>query len=421
MADTIARITPAYFLGVNITNPKALGAKVDELIRYVNDILDGTTTLTEVEVGNGTAAAPSMSFTSDTDTGIYRIGANNLGITAGGTLRLDISSTAVTSAIPVIVTDATDATTSTTGSIKTAGGMGIAKALYVGTSVNATTYVTSGNGTVSLPAIGPVADVDTGMYFPAANKVAIATQGAAILTLDGSVASGATGISVTSAASGAGVAIAATGGAAEALTINAKGTGTIGIGSVSTGVVTITPATTVTGALTPTGGVVAAGGFSIAPNLIHTGGIPADVSTFGSELTIVNTELYVAQVFIPANCTVTGVSFMTGATTDGNAKVMLFDSTGARVAISASTDISGFTADTYNRVAFTGTYAAKGPATYYIGIICDTNTNIINTHTFGDFRAGKITGLVYATEAGYATITPPTTFTTALGPVASLY
>lgn len=39
------------------------------------------------------------------------------------------------------------------------------------------------------------------------------------------------------------------------LTVNATGTGTIGIGSVSTGAVTITPATTVTGLVTATAGV----------------------------------------------------------------------------------------------------------------------------------------------------------------------
>lgn len=36
--------------------------------------------------GNGTAAAPAFSFTSDPDTGIYRVGANEVGISTGGTL-----------------------------------------------------------------------------------------------------------------------------------------------------------------------------------------------------------------------------------------------------------------------------------------------------------------------------------------------
>jgi hypothetical protein len=35
-------------------------------------------------VGDGTAAVPTMTFTSDTDTGIYRSSANTLGVAAGG-------------------------------------------------------------------------------------------------------------------------------------------------------------------------------------------------------------------------------------------------------------------------------------------------------------------------------------------------
>src|SRR3990167_400345 len=68
-----------------------VAADVNPIITAVNDILDGTTTLTEVEVGNGTAAAPSMSFTSDTNTGIFRVEADTLGFTAGGTQRVSIA------------------------------------------------------------------------------------------------------------------------------------------------------------------------------------------------------------------------------------------------------------------------------------------------------------------------------------------
>lgn len=175
-------------------------------------------------------------------------------------------------------------------------------------------------------------------------------------------------------------------------------------------------------AATPTAGVAAAGGFSASPRCVHTGGVPAQISTEGTNLSIVVTELYVAEVFIPCNMTVTGVAAFWGDATNGNAKVMLFDSAGNRVAISASTDISAYTADSYgSRIAFASPYAAKGPATYYVGVMCDDNTNRLNTHILGNFGAGKITGLVYATESGYAAITPPTTFTTGLGPIATLY
>jgi hypothetical protein len=50
---------------------------------------------------NGTAAAPSLSFISDTDTGIYSVGANQLGVSTGGVNRMTVSSTAVAAAVPM--------------------------------------------------------------------------------------------------------------------------------------------------------------------------------------------------------------------------------------------------------------------------------------------------------------------------------
>lgn len=48
--------------------------------------------------GNGTASAPSLSFSGDTNTGIYREAADTLAITTNSTKRLSIGSTGITSA-----------------------------------------------------------------------------------------------------------------------------------------------------------------------------------------------------------------------------------------------------------------------------------------------------------------------------------
>ncbi len=169
------------------------------------------------------------------------------------------------------------------------------------------------------------------------------------------------------------------------------------------------------------GGVPAASGYTVSARCLHTGANPATAAGDGFNLDAVITELYVAEVFIPSNVTLTGVAPFWGAATNGFAKVMLFNSAGTRVALSATTDVSGHTADDYTRIAFSATYAAVGPATYYVGIICGDATHDLNTHVVGNFGAGKIESLVYATEAGYASITVPTTFTTGLGPIATLY
>jgi cytoskeletal protein CcmA (bactofilin family) len=86
-----------------------------------------------------------------------------------------------------------------------------------------------------------------------ATSLAVGLTGATnpAFTVDSSTASQVAGLKVTGAATGGTVAVVATdSGSNTNLTINAKGTGTIGIGSVSTGAVTITPATTINGETT---------------------------------------------------------------------------------------------------------------------------------------------------------------------------
>jgi hypothetical protein len=169
-------------------------------------------------------------------------------------------------------------------------------------------------------------------------------------------------------------------------------------------------------AIVPTGGVGAAGGFSVSPRNWATGGLPARISTDGTDTTPVITETYIAEVFVPANATLTGIALFNGSAVSGNVKVGLANSAGAVVASSASTAQSG--TDAYQRIAFSTAYAAVGPATYYVLLQVDNTTARFNSHTFGNFGAAKKTGEVYGT---LTTITPPTTFTTALGPIASLY
>ena len=50
----------------------------------------------------GSAATPSLKFTGDTNTGIYSPGADQVGISTGGTVRLTTDTTAITSTLPVV-------------------------------------------------------------------------------------------------------------------------------------------------------------------------------------------------------------------------------------------------------------------------------------------------------------------------------
>lgn len=165
---------------------------------------------------------------------------------------------------------------------------------------------------------------------------------------------------------------------------------------------------------------------SVSPRNWHTGAEPAIASTSGTDATPVITEIYLAEIFVPANATLTGVAIFNGSAVTDDVKVGLYTAAGVLVATNA-TGGAGTTqagTDAYQRVPFTATYAVKGPATYYVGLIFDGTVSRFNTHTVGNFGAGKLTGHVYATAmetTAVTGLTMPTTFTTALGPIASLY
>lgn len=205
--------------------------------------------------------------------------------------------------------------------------------------------------------------------------------------------------------------------AGDTLIVEAIQLGATTPGATGTAFTSSSGAATFAGSITPTGGIAAAGGFAVSPRNWHTGGSPAQASTDFTDQTVVITEVYIAEVYVPANCTLTGAAIFNGSAAANNCKVGLANSAGVVVATSASTAHTGN--DQYQRVPFTSTYAAVGPATYYVLTFYDTAAAQANAHTVGNFGASKQTGQVYAT--GFTTITPPTTFTTALGPVASLY
>lgn len=161
----------------------------------------------------------------------------------------------------------------------------------------------------------------------------------------------------------------------------------------------------------------AALGASASCRLYHTGGAPNTSATAANtDQTPVATEVYIAELHVIMPCTATGVAVYNGSAVAGNAKVGLANAAGTVVATSASTATSGTTA--YQRVPFTATLALV-PGTYYVLAFYDNTSQRPTAWTAGSFGAAKQTGQTYAT--GFTTITPPTTFTTALGPVASLY
>jgi hypothetical protein len=169
--------------------------------------------------------------------------------------------------------------------------------------------------------------------------------------------------------------------------------------------------------VSPTGAAAIASTTSC--RLVATGGVPPALNATSSysAQTPVITEVYLAEAYNPAPCTATGVANLNSATISGNVKVGLYNLAGTLLATSASTAQSGTSA--YQLVPFTAAITVN-PGTYYIATFYDNTTTRPQTWTTGAFGAGKLTGLVYATGFS-ATATMPTTFTTALGGVATLY
>lgn len=185
--------------------------------------------------------------------------------------------------------------------------------------------------------------------------------------------------------------------------------------------ITITDAgaVTVRTTLTATGGIAAAGGFSTSPRNMHTGGIPATQTTDGNDTMPVITETYIAELWVAANVSATGVAVFNGSAVGTDKLVLaIFDSTGAVVANTATAGTTATGTDAYQKINLTAPVTLKGPATYYVGLQVNGTTYRFNSHILGGFGASKKTGETFGTLTA---VTPPTTFTTALGPMASLY
>lgn len=177
------------------------------------------------------------------------------------------------------------------------------------------------------------------------------------------------------------------------------------------------------GILSPLGGVndISGSPGAFTKYLIHTGGMPARISTDGTDATPSVTETYLSLLYVPFNQTVTGISIFNGsATGSGSVTAYLGSVGGAAIstAFSASTAIVG--TDAYQRLPFSGgAITVIGPRAYFVLTQYNNTGSRFNTHVFGDFPAGKLTSTVYGTFP--ASFTAPTTFTTGLGPIASLY
>lgn len=115
---------------------------------YVGPFANITDTLFAVNADiSGSIVAPSFAFRSDTDTGLFRLGADQLTLRTGGTDRLTMTTTTLTSTLPLTVTE-----------------------------VNASSHVRGASFAFA-------GDTDTGIFRASADTVQIATGGTTRLDL----------------------------------------------------------------------------------------------------------------------------------------------------------------------------------------------------------------------------------------------
>ena len=178
-----------------------------------------------------------------------------------------------------------------------------------------------------------------------------------------------------------------------------------------------TGAVTASGAISNTTGLTAATG-STAPTVAHSGAIGASSATMGTDTTPSVTETYIVEIPVIANATFTGISILNGTAVAGNIQMSMATSAGVPItaAKTASTAAAGTAA--FQQVPFATPWAATGPGKYFILLQCNNTGYRFRSHAVGNFGASKKTGETYGT---FTTVTPPTTFTANLGPIADLY
>lgn len=246
-----------------------------------------------------------------------------------------------------------------------------------------------------------------------ATALAVGLNGATnpALVVDASTASQAAGLKVTGAATGGTVALAASDSGSNAnLTLNAKGSGTIGIGSVSTGAVTITPATTITGAVTLSSALTY-GGVTLTNSVSGTGSMAL---TAGTTFTGTTTAATLVATTLNGNTFTAGTYTLTGAA----AKTLTFNNTitlaagadGRTFTFPAASDtIPGLgTAQTFTAIQKFTAAVVYGDTTAGInfqgdiaGVAVVTGINTLNnTYNPIEFYAGASLGLRIQTSGG---------------------
>lgn len=169
-----------------------------------------------------------------------------------------------------------------------------------------------------------------------------------------------------------------------------------------------------------------AGGITPQMAVISTVRLAAAMNYLANNLsttTVAGTRYYVSTNVTPGSV-VTGIIALIGAT-GGTDKFIyeLHDSTGALVATTALAGVTVGTAGTYQQIPFTApiTIPSSSAVSLTYFIVVQSNGTTAKVATFNSPTSPLLTGSATGTFGTSAAITPPTTYTAGVGPVAILY
>jgi hypothetical protein len=186
----------------------------------------------------------------------------------------------------------------------------------------------------------------------------------------------------------------------------------------------VTGTAAISGAIAPAGGIGPAsdgsGVLTNSPRLISTCNSQASPQVV-STTNAATTDSYVAELYVPANISTTGVAVLNANTVSNNNTIFLSDAAGNEVAHTASTVVAG--TSVYQLIPWVGgPIAVTGPGSYYI--VAQNNGTTNNWKTFSAAATGVFCGTALLTGGTYGTFptfSPPTTYTADVGPLANLY
>lgn len=201
------------------------------------------------------------------------------------------------------------------------------------------------------------------------------------------------------------------------LSNNASGSQVAKITVTTAGNTTIAGTLATTGAFSPNGGIAAS-----ATTRTRWAAWQPGVATNATSATPSATVLYMTQIWVPHNETVTGVGVLNAATVGTNKYIVaLFSNAGVPLANSTTAGTTTSGASVYQQVPFTGTYSLIGPGTYWVGVYVNGTTD----RYYAIPSIGQALGLAGSVSAQtfgiVTTVTLPTTFTADVGPVVYVY